>query len=213
MARKAPPIQLTGNVFCDWNCFTFLCPKPEVLGRGDLIVWSWSGDSKKPQSKSGAGLLRVSVWDGKRRKNLKVKRTKVHAHLKFDGESERERKLSALIPELRALKARELTKGKGGLEVAPFAVAPATTAQPEPTPTPKPVAPPAAKPTVAPAAKPTVAPATKPVATAATTPVNPAPVSFGSKAPTAKSTAKRRTRKKSEPTTRDGQPVQGTLFD
>ncbi len=116
-SRTKPPIVLTGRVFCDWNCFTMMCPRPDVVKSGDLIIWSWSGDSKTPSSKSSGGLLRVSVYDGKVRKAVKVKRTCVHKHLKFDGESERERKLSALIPELRAMSGRTLVPAQGGLEV------------------------------------------------------------------------------------------------
>lgn len=122
MAKAKPPIQLTGRVYCDWNCFTLMCPMPNVLQRGDIVIWGWSGDSKKPSSRSTGGLLRVSVFDGKNRKTLKVKRTRVHQHLKFDGERAREQKLSALIPELRALSGRTLTAATGGLEVAPLPV-------------------------------------------------------------------------------------------
>lgn len=123
---KAPkaPLTLTGRVYCDWNCFTMMAPKPDVVERGDLIIWGWSGDSKKPQSKASAGLLRVSVFDGKTRRTLLVKRTRLHSQLKYSGERERENKLSVLIPELRALSGRTLEKGKGGLQVAPMVVAP-----------------------------------------------------------------------------------------
>lgn len=138
MASKAKPIVLTGNVFCDWNCFTFICPKPDNIAVGDLVVWSWSGDSKKPSSRSSAGLLRVSVFDGKKRRTFKVKRTRVHQHLKFAAEGERERKLSVLIPELRALKGRTLEAAKGGMELAPLVVAPAPEPEQVPAPTPAP---------------------------------------------------------------------------
>jgi hypothetical protein len=131
MAKRQPkpPLELTGRVFCDWNCYTMLAPKPDVLQAGDLLVWSWSGDSKKPNSKSSKGLLRVSVYNGKERKTLKVKRTAVHHHLRFESDSERERKLSSLLPELRALKSRTLVKATGGFEVAPLPPVPS-----EPTP-------------------------------------------------------------------------------
>jgi hypothetical protein len=141
--RKAKaPLKLTGRVYCDWNCFTMLAPRPDTLQTGDLLVWSWSGDSKKPNSKSSKGLLRVSVFDGKERRTLKVKRTKLHGHLRFETDGERERKLSSLLPELRALKDRELVKATGGFEVAPLPPAPA----PEPAPAPAPAAQPPAKP-------------------------------------------------------------------
>lgn len=135
--QKKPPIVLTGRVYCDWNCFTMLAPRPDVLQRGDLLVWNWSGDSKTPSSRSSKGLLRVSVFDGKERRTLKVKRTAVHRHLRFEGESERERKLSSLLPELRALKDRELVKATGGFEVALLPAAPSPPA-PEPQPQRKP---------------------------------------------------------------------------
>ncbi len=144
---KKSPIVLTGRVFCDWNCFTMMCPAPDVVKSGDLIVWSWSGDSKTPSSKSSGGLLRVSVYDGKRRKALKVKRTRVHQHLKFDGEVLRERKLSALIPELRALVGRTLVPAQGGLEVGLVVVTADVVASPvAPNPAPSPVATSAAAP-------------------------------------------------------------------
>jgi hypothetical protein len=147
MARKPkPPLVLSGRVFCDWNCFTMLAPRPDVLQVGDLLVWSWSGDSKKPQSRESNGLLRVSVFDGKERRTLKVKRTRVHTHLRFTGSDERERKLSALLPELRALKDRALVKATGGFEVAPLPVA-TPVAAPEPKPAPAhPAKPTASKP-------------------------------------------------------------------
>ena len=140
--QPKPPLKLSGRVYCDWSCFTMLAPRPDRLQRGDLLVWSWSGNSKKPNSNSSEGLLRVLVFDGKKRRTLQVKRTKLHGHLRFQTESERERRLSALLPELRALRDRELGKAKGGFEVAPLPIEPEPEPTPasEPTPAPKPVA-------------------------------------------------------------------------
>lgn len=122
--RTPLEIVLTGRVFCDWNSFTMKCPAPDQLRAGDLIIWSWSGDSKNPKSKSTSGLLRVSVWSGKGRKMLKVKRTRMHSHLKYESESERERKLSVFIAELRALANHTVVTATGGMELAPCDVQP-----------------------------------------------------------------------------------------
>lgn len=116
---KNTAILLSGNVYCDWNAFTFASPMPDRLQTGDLVIWSWSGDSKKPSSKSQSGLLRVSVFDGKKRRLLKVKHTRVHPVLRYRDEAEREKRLGPLVSELRALKSRHAIIATRGYEVAP----------------------------------------------------------------------------------------------
>jgi hypothetical protein len=64
----------------------------------------------------------------------------VHRHLRYESDSERERKLSSLLPELRALRDRTLVKATGGFEVAPLPPPPA-----EPTPLAAAAAPPPVK--------------------------------------------------------------------
>lgn len=196
MARQQKPkepLVLSGNVYCSWNCFTFMGAVPDVLKRGDLIIWSWSGDSSKPSSRNDEGLLRVSVFDGKVRRMLKVKRTRVHAHLKYGSARELEAKLSVLVGELRALKGRTVEKAAGGLQVAPLTVTPATAAADT-----KPAEPAARPDATAPAS------ATAPAASAA----SPAP-----KAPAAKPDSTRRRRTAARRVAKPGTAVQGTLFD
>jgi hypothetical protein len=120
---KAKQVMLTGNVYCDWNAFTFVGPMPERLQPGDIVVWSWSGDKKKPSSKSHEGLLRASVYDGKQRRMLKMKNTRVRAALPFSSERDRESQLGVLVPELRSLKGRQAIKARRGFEVAPLQAA------------------------------------------------------------------------------------------
>lgn len=136
MAKNAP-ILLSGTVYCDWNAFTFVSPMPDRLQTGDLVIWSWSGDSKKPSSKSQSGLLRVSVFDGKNRRLLKVKHTRVHHVLRYRDEAEREKRLGPLVSELRALKGRYAIIATRGYEVAPvsYAAPPVVPPKPKKTPT------------------------------------------------------------------------------
>lgn len=123
MAKNAP-IVLTGNVYCSWNTFTFIRPCPDRLKAGDLVLWSWSGDSRKPSSRNDGGLFRCSVFDGKERRNLKVKGTRAHGLLRFKDDGDREQKLSKLVREMRALKDRTVEKATGGFEVALLAEEP-----------------------------------------------------------------------------------------
>lgn len=116
---KNQPIVLSGRVYCSWNAFTFVHPVPDRLQTGDLVIWSWSGDSRKPSSNSKNGLLRVSVFDGKKRRTLRVKHSRVHRLLSFHDEGQRETHLSALVRELRALKGRSAEHTAGGYTVAP----------------------------------------------------------------------------------------------
>lgn len=135
-AKKAPQVTLTGAVYCDWNAFDFVAPLPDAKywKAGDLVVWSWSGDSKSPSSRSHDGLFAVSVVTDKRslrRSKLKVKRTRVHRNLPFSSERDREEQLRKLVTELQGLQGRVASKARFGYEVQlpdPPAKAPAAVA-------------------------------------------------------------------------------------
>lgn len=124
---------LTGNAYCDWNAFTWVRPKPRVLQTGDMIIWSWSGDSAKPSSNQHAGLFKVSVWDGKKRRQFTVRNTPVNSFLRYKDGTEREKNLRALIPALQGLKGMTIEYLEGGYQVALNQPAPAATAATPPT--------------------------------------------------------------------------------
>jgi len=86
-----------------------------------MVVWSWSGNSAQPKSGQNCGLFRASVFDGKTRRFLKVKNTRIHRILAFRTDDERERHLQVIVRELLRLKGRavEWSAGKpSGYEVA-----------------------------------------------------------------------------------------------
>lgn len=110
---------LTGDVYCAWNAFSYVAPVPNKMQDGDLVVWSWSGNSRNPSSKSTHGLLRASVVYRGRRHLLKLNRSRLHAWLRYQSEDDREEKLGHVIRELRALKGRLVTKSRFGYAVEP----------------------------------------------------------------------------------------------
>jgi hypothetical protein len=117
-ADKNPPILLTGNVYCSWNAFSWLNPVPDRMQPGDLVVWSWSGKSNTPSSSQNEGLFAVSVSDGKKRRQFRVKNTRIHRLLPFKNQGERETNLRAIIRELLTLKGQTLTWNDGAYRVS-----------------------------------------------------------------------------------------------
>jgi hypothetical protein len=115
---KNDPIQLSGNVYCDWNSFSFINPKPDKLQVGDLVIWTWSGDSETPKSSKDEGRFAVSVFDGKKRRHFKVRNTRVNGLLSYKSDKQREENLVALVRELHVLKGNSVIWRERGFQIS-----------------------------------------------------------------------------------------------